>query len=228
MHRRTQGNENLRVAQSLDNLAAMLSTEGQLVEAENLARQGLAIRSKLSGNPSVVVAISLNNLACILEKGGALAEAESKHREALAMRRKLYGNDNQFSTQSAGNLVQVLVRRGKLTEAETLAREYLAVCERLFPEDWKTSNFRSLLGSSLLGLQRHAEAEPLLLSGYAGMKQREDKVPNEGRRHIKETLQRLVQLYEQTNRPDQLAEWRKKLAQFDEVERVKQIPRPQP
>ena len=45
------------------------------------------------------------------------------------------------------------------------------------PDDWLTFNARSLLGGSLLGQKKYAEAEPLLLSGYEGMKQREDKIP---------------------------------------------------
>ena len=45
------------------------------------------------------------------------------------------------------------------------------------------------------------------------LKQREDKVPAESKPRIRETLQTLVQLYEETNRPDQAAEWKKKLAE---------------
>jgi len=36
-----------------------------------------------------------------------------------------------------------------------------------------------MLGGSLLGQKKYAEAEPLLLSGYEGMKQREVKIPPE-------------------------------------------------
>jgi hypothetical protein len=43
------------------------------------------------------------------------------------------------------------------------------------------------------------------------MKQREIKVPMEGKPRLRETLQRLVQLYEATSRPDQAAECDQKL-----------------
>jgi len=46
--------------------------------------------------------------------------------------------------------------------------------------------------------QPRAEAEPLLLAGYEGMKQRENKIPTIGKPRLKETLQRRVQLYEAT------------------------------
>lgn len=73
---------------------------------------------------------------------------------------------------------------------------------------------------------RHAEAEPLLLSGYEGMKQRKDQIPVVGRPRLKEALQRLVQLYGATNRPDQAAEWKKKLAEFAKAETGKKPAEP--
>jgi lipopolysaccharide biosynthesis regulator YciM len=47
------------------------------------------------------------------------------------------------------------------------------------------------------------------------MKQREVKIPPEGKVRLNETLQRLAQLYEATKRPDQAVEWRKKLAELE-------------
>jgi hypothetical protein len=57
----------------------------------------------------------------------------------------------------------------------------------------------------------------MLLTGYKGMKQRENTIPSDGRLRLKETLQRLVQLYEETNRPDQAAEWKQKLDEFNKT-----------
>ena len=41
------------------------------------------------------------------------------------------------------------------------------------PDTWTTFNTKSMLGGALLGQKKYAEAEPLLLKGYAGMKRRE-------------------------------------------------------
>lgn len=54
------------------------------------------------------------------------------------------------------------------------------------------------------------------------MKERENKIPPAGRLRLKETLQRLVQLYESTGRADQAAEWKQKLADFEKPETGKQ------
>ena len=57
------------------------------------------------------------------------------------------------------------------------------------------------------------EAEPLLLSGYEGLKQREALI---GQEHNwiwpTDTLQRVIQLYEATNQPEKAVQWREKLS----------------
>jgi hypothetical protein len=48
-----------------------------------------------------------------------------------------------------------------------------------------------------------AEAEPLLLKGYEGMKQRADTIPPLAKGRLLEAGERIVELYETTNRsPD--------------------------
>ena len=74
-----------------------------------------------------------------------------------------------------------------------------------------------MLGGSLLGQKKYAEAESLLLAGYEGMKQRADKIPAIGKPRVKESLQRLVQLYEATGQAEKAADWNKKLAEFDRL-----------
>ena len=69
----------------------------------------------------------------------------------------------------------------------------------------------SLLGGSLLGQKRFAEAEPLLVQGYEGMKQREAAIPA-GCPRLREATERLVQLDEAKNQPENAAEWRAKRA----------------
>jgi len=68
-----------------------------------------------------------------------------------------------------------------------------------------------MLGGSLLGQKKYAEAEPMLLSGGEGLQQRRDKIPADGKHNLKDALQRLVQLYEETGRPEKAAEWKEKL-----------------
>ena len=68
-----------------------------------------------------------------------------------------------------------------------------------------------MLGRSLAGQKKYADAEPLLLAGYAGMKEREAKIPAVGKFLLTECLEGLVQLYDAWDKKAQANEWRTKL-----------------
>ena len=69
-----------------------------------------------------------------------------------------------------------------------------------------------MLGEALVGQMKYGDAEPLLVEGYAGIKQREAKMtPPTRDRELRAALGRLVQLYADWGKPDKAAEWRKKL-----------------
>jgi len=75
------------------------------------------------------------------------------------------------------------------------------------PDPWTTFNTQSLLGGALLGQKKYAEAEPLLLAGYEGMKQREKSIPPQGATRIPEALDQLLDLCTATSRPDEVKKW---------------------
>jgi TolA-binding protein len=104
------------------------------------------------------------------------------------------------------------LKAGKFAEAEPLARECLRLRELQIPDDWLTFNALSLLGESLLGQKKYAEAKEFLLTGYQGLKQREDKIPvTIAKIRLEQAVQRLVNFYEETAQPALAAEWRNKL-----------------
>ena len=70
----------------------------------------------------------------------------------------------------------------------------------------------SLLGESLAGQKKYAEAEPLLLEGYQGMLARKDRIAVPDRYHLELANQWLIQLYQAWGKPDKAAEWKNKQA----------------
>ena len=67
-----------------------------------------------------------------------------------------------------------------------------------------------------------ADAEPLLVKGYEGMKERQDKIPSQVKViRLTEALERLVHLYDATGKKDKADDYRKKL----EAERAKASPK---
>jgi tetratricopeptide (TPR) repeat protein len=151
----------------------------------------------------------------VLTQMGDVYQAQGKYAAAEAMFEKELQLQPVELPESNDNLLAVLglsrLQQGKFGEAEKPLRKCLSVREQRHPADWKTFNTKSMLGGSLLGQKKYAEAEPLLLASYEGMKQREAKIPPQGKIRVTETLERLVQLYEEQDKPDEAAKWRKEL-----------------
>jgi tetratricopeptide (TPR) repeat protein len=112
---------------------------------------------------------------------------------------------------SAENLALAYESQGKFAEAEPLAREALELNQKKQPDDWDRFRAESLLGASLAGQKKYAEAEPLLLDGYTGMVARKDRVLMPDWYHLDRAREWLVQLYQDWGKPEKAAEWRKKL-----------------
>ena len=97
-----------------------------------------------------------------------------------------------------------------------LLRRCLTLRQQATPNAWQTFNTQSLLGGALLGQKKYAEAEPLLVKGYEGMKAREKTIPKAagGELRIPEALDRLIELYTATNKPDEANKWQAERAKY--------------
>jgi hypothetical protein len=104
---------------------------------------------------------------------------------------------------------------GKPAEAESLLREYLTTPEKKTLDAWQSFETHSLLGGSLLGQRKYAEAEPHLLRGYERMLAREAKIPAPSRKRVVEAGVRIIRLYEAWNKPDQAEAWKARLGLRD-------------
>jgi hypothetical protein len=81
-------------------------------------------------------------------------------------------------------------------DAEGLLRECLRRREKEQPDDWRRFHTMSQLDAALVGQKRHAEAEPLLIDGYEGMKARAARILGPHRRRLPETAARIAPVYE--------------------------------
>jgi tetratricopeptide (TPR) repeat protein len=145
--------------------------------------------------------------------------------EVLSEARKTLPKGSPQRAELLARISLLLLDRKQWTEAEPLIRECLAIREKALPDAWQTYNSRAQLGAALLGQKKYQDAEPLLLAGFEGMKKRADQIPLPGKPRLKEAAERLVQLYEATNRKDEAARWRKELAAHQTPPRT---PKPRP
>ncbi|MBI3850935.1 MAG: serine/threonine protein kinase [Verrucomicrobia bacterium] len=167
--RKLWGNDDLRLADSLQNLAlAFAGPNGKPKEAEALQLEVLAIRRKALGNESPAVGQSLRDLANVLRIQGRRIEAEKTEREALAIQSKLWPQGNSEVAASLLDLEIVLREDGRWPEAEIAARQALDMYLKLSGKE-NPDVARSLgeLGYVLQGQDKLAEAGPLLRKALA-------------------------------------------------------------
>jgi hypothetical protein len=112
----------------------------------------------------------------------------------------------------AGALAQVgaaLVQLQAWDEAESVLREALSLRERLEPDAWTTFNAQSLLGEAVAGQQKYADARPLLVHGFDGLKARAARIPAPLRAlRLGEAADRLARLCEAQGEKEEAAKWR--------------------
>jgi tetratricopeptide (TPR) repeat protein len=160
--------------------------------------------------------INLSRQAQVRASLGRYDEAEVLFAEVLGYRR---GNPNEVRNLPLilAELGWVRILQGKYSEAELVLREG---CGRFEVGAEMRYNCDSLLGASLVGQTQFAEAEPLLLSGYDGLLRAvvdERPTTNAGSRLVtsrffpQDAGAWIVRLYEEWGKPEQAAEWKKKL-----------------
>jgi hypothetical protein len=110
---------------------------------------------------------------------------------------------------SAADLALSYLSQGKFAQSEPLAREALEFYRNKQLEDWQRFRAETLLGASLAGQKKYAEAEPLLLEGYRGMAGRKNRIGVPYWYHLDRVREWLVQLYQAWGKPVKAAEWTK-------------------
>jgi tetratricopeptide (TPR) repeat protein len=185
-------------------LGASYLNLGEAEQAVQQYKRAFELRKEVRGPDDPVTSDCRNKLAVAYRNAGHTDEAsnlfelfpDSSSPAALALQGSL------------------LLSQNKPVEAELKLRECLAVRQRRQPDDWTTFHTMQMLGTALLEQKNFKGAEPLMLSGYEGMKQRESQIPSQDKVQLKRALERLVQFYEVCGKKDKAAQWRKTLEQM--------------
>jgi hypothetical protein len=164
--------------------------------------RALALREAIQGAGEPETAACRNQLAVANRLAGRAAEAgrlfdrnpnSPSHASALAVRGALLLADN------------------KPADAELALRECLTIRQKNQAEDWTTFETSSMLGEALAAQQKYADAEPLLVAGYEGMKRRQAAIPAQDKPRLTKALKRLVMYYEVRGMNAEAARWRDQL-----------------
>jgi serine/threonine protein kinase len=205
---------------TLSRLASTHQLAGHLDQAVVLFRQSVEGFEK-RGFQDQFAERSLSRLIAGLEKQELYAEAESWRRKWLAALKEHHKeNSPQYAYQLEG-LGLDLLEQQQWVEAEKVVRECQALQTKLFDtaptmpttgslkvSPWRVAHAKSMLGKTLVGQKKFAQAETLLLEGYQGMKSQEGTIPKAFQSCLQEAASWLAQFYEARAIPEKVVKWR--------------------
>jgi tetratricopeptide (TPR) repeat protein/tRNA A-37 threonylcarbamoyl transferase component Bud32 len=193
------------VAKTTFGLAFILDHQGRHDEAEPLQRRAVELIRKADGpdHPRYFWALTLLGWTVLdLER---YEEAEDIFRRSI----EFYKDDEMTATGNpARGLARTLVEQGRFDDAEELYVWILEVVHRRRPEGHREiASVEREWGRCLTGLGRYEEAEEVLLRSCDWW------VRNRGAqdRFTHRVMVRVVELYEAWNKPEKVAEWRRRL-----------------
>ena len=137
----------------------------------------------------------------------AVSLLEEVHRRAAA--------EGIDPAEAANVLLKAYVGAGRRAEGIALAKEHARAARQHFPPG--SPDLAAALaspGQALMEVKAYADAEPLLLDTYRGLKRGADnaRTPSHDQQvPLRDAVARLVQLYEAWDKPYEAARWRKEL-----------------
>ena len=201
----------------MSRLVSLFVQQGKYAQAERIARQALETAQRAFDEKHGITRSAKGGLAWTLMRMGRLPEAERLASAGLAQARRLSLDDKNLAGW-LDTLGHVLLGKGEGREAEPLFREAIELDkDEVFSAGFRRG-LQSALGACLTLQGRYADAEPLLVSSYGF---HELKGVSEPETHARESLRRIIDLYEawDTAEPgkgyaEKAAEWQAKRAVF--------------
>lgn len=207
--RRQYGPDNLKTLAALTSLAMTEDGLGKDAEAESLHVKLAVVARRSLGPENPATLTILSSAADSFQQHAKFATAESYAAEALTGRHHALGNEDPDTTQSEVDLALAYVSQGKFGAAEPLARQALESDKKIEPDDWQRYRAASVLGESLAGQKKYAEAEPLLVEGYRGMLARKARIDGPDLYHLQRGREWLLRMYRDWGKPAKATEWTK-------------------
>jgi serine/threonine protein kinase len=204
------GEDHPETVASMNTLALALRANGRLPEALVFFQSALDLAKAKLGTDHPDTLEVVNNLACAYDRTGKLSQAEELFRDALAGRKRKLGPDHPDTLRTLADSADNMIEQNRYPAAKALLRSGLAIFEKARRDSWERYRVMAALGGVLVGEEKYAEAEPLLIQGYDGMSKREARIPAPDKVHLKRTAERLFQLYESQNMPEKANAWRER------------------
>ncbi|HUA58659.1 MAG TPA: serine/threonine-protein kinase [Verrucomicrobiae bacterium] len=204
VERRVLGPQHPNTLVFSNDLALSYAAQGKYPAAEALFNQTLETQRRVLPPGHSRTLQTLSNLAELYQMEGKYALAQADAEQVLAGRRKSLGLEHPETMNAAAGLALAYQAQGKFAESEPLAREAFETDRRKRPDDWQRFLAESLLGASLAGQKKYADAEPLLLEGYQGMIARKARMEVPDWRYLDRARESIAELDRALGKPVKL------------------------
>ncbi len=193
--RRVLGPEHVETLLLMSNVAKDEYLQGRFAEAEALFTQALSTRNPAVSPDHPFLLLIRSDFARLYQRWGKYSLAERHAGQALESQRRVLGDEHPATMETAAKLALAYISQGKFAQSEPLAREILDSTRKERPGDWRLFRAQSLLGASLAGQKKFAEAEPLLMEGYRGMAAQKESIGTPEQDYLDCTAAQLAKLY---------------------------------
>ena len=132
------GEQDPRLAETLNSLASLYYEQGKYSQAESLYRRSLGLVEEVWGEGHPNVAVSLENIALLYLVQGRYSEAEPLFQHSLTIREKVMGAEHPTVAETLNKLALVYHRQNRYSEAEPFYQRALAIREKAHGEEHPT------------------------------------------------------------------------------------------
>ena len=193
---------------SIDNLGAAYQVAGDREKSLTMFLQAAAGLEKLEFAHAAADLI-IWHLCDSLEHLEQFDQADAWRQKWLAAVKKRDGSGSITYAEALARQGEYTIRNGRYASAESMLRECVEILGEKQRGKAALFHAQSLLGGALAGQKKFAEAEPLLIQGYEGVKAcKEEMPPLYAGFRLAEAGQRVVQLYEAWGQEEKATTWR--------------------
>jgi eukaryotic-like serine/threonine-protein kinase len=210
MRRAESAVRHVSILDSMNNLALAYQSTSQLDRAIPLYEEALAGHQAKLGQSHFKTLNAQRNLASAYEAAGRLQDAERQYRQVIETAGRNQPRNDRFWAESLARLGGCLIRQNRPAEALPILRQSLEIKMKILPDQWSTAEAQGLLGQALVGVKDLAAAEPLLLASQKALAHGFEAIPPlERERVMRAACDRLISLYEASDKPTEAERWRR-------------------
>lgn len=127
------GEQDLRLALTLNNLAAMYHEQGKFTMAEPLYKRSLDIKTAVLGDCHPDVALNHHNLAVLYSARRMYPVAEKHYKITLEMKEKLYGSHDKELLNTLSYYAQLMKVQNRLVDRQLIESRIKEINQKLQP-----------------------------------------------------------------------------------------------